>query len=620
MELQFIENVDGQKYSYKNNDVSNDINSFDSCSALIPKDYIVVDIDGWQDDELLNAIFDTFDCRTYYTKTQGIGKVSGGYHLYYRKFRNQRVREKNGICYLGTKIELKTETVCERLNGVSNEVVPHEVSEFPEIFKIIKNAQHDLLGLEEGNRDNLMFTHSRLLLNSGIEEFKVNIILEFINNNFLLEPLDDVSKFTNKEYRKEAVKESMTDKANKFMSKYNTIIFDDMLYCRINDSYTADVRKVKRAIGLEFDDLSIPNIVEVYNQCELKSDIVESNKFPINCVGGHIVDGQYFDFTYTGFTPFYINYAYDESVPVSDAVEQLLNHLTSGDEQYRKLLLQVLAYPLIYDFGFKRHHRLISFIVGGGKNGKGTLIELLTKLYGENNISTCTIEDLTDQNMLNTCKNKLLNIGDDIEDSAINTKAMKRLKSISTADSINTRELYTRGTSSRIACALLFTSNHILKSFEKGASWTSRVKWLPAYKKIENAEQTFLKRLLTNESIMYFFKLLIQELPDLYSNGFIQSDVVDEFNILYSKINNNCLAFCDDMEHHYDGDAHLSWLLNIKPKEVYKQYEDFCMDMGEKPLSSKVLRETLEQRYDVKVVETTYKGNKYRQYVSRDHN
>ena len=162
MELQYIENKEGTKYSYKNNDITNDISSFESCSALIPKDMIVVDIDGWQDDELLNTIFDTFDCRTYYTKTQGIGKPSGGYHLYYYKFKNQRVREKSGICHLGTKIELKTETVCERINGVSNEIIENEVVEFPDIFKIMKNAQHDLLGLEEGNRDNLMFAHSRL--------------------------------------------------------------------------------------------------------------------------------------------------------------------------------------------------------------------------------------------------------------------------------------------------------------------------------------------------------------------------------------------------------------------------------------------------------------------------
>ena len=38
----------------------------------------------------------------------------------------------------------------------------------------------------------------------------------------------------------------------------------------------------------------------------------------------------------------------------------------------------------------------------------------------------------------------------------------------------------------------------------------------------------------------------------------------------------------------------------------------------EKALSSKVLRETLEQRYDVKVVETTHKGVKYRLYIIRN--
>lgn len=606
----YVENVTGQKFSTNGAEQSNDIDSFESCSVVLDKDIVVIDIDEWQDDELLNNIFETFGCRTYYTKT------TRGYHLYYRKVKYQKITQKQGISYLGFNIEIKVNQVCEKLNGVANEVFDNDISSYPDVFKTIKSATESLMGLDVGGRDNALYLHSRYLLGLNVNDNLVKQILVFINEHLFNEPLENIEKFTDKEKRKENAKESLIDKTNRFMQKFDTVIFDNSLYCRINDYYTANPRKIKRQIAMEYEDLTVGNVEEVYGQCELRSELIEATQFPINLVGGHLLNGQYYDYIYTGFTPFKLEWSYDPDIPVSDTVEKLLNHLTDGDETYRKLLLQILAYPLIYDFSFKRHHRLISFLVGGGLNGKGTLIELLKSCYGENNISTCTIVDLKDVNNVNTCKNKLINIGDDIEDSAIDTKVMGRLKSISTADTLTTRELYSRGTSSRIACSLFFTSNHILKSFEKGTSWSSRVKWLPAYNQIKEKDIDFVRKLTTTESTMYFLKLLVEVLPDLYENGFVDCEVVNNFNEEYKKINNNVLGFCDEMDEVYDNED--DWLINVSPKDIYQEYDNWCFEVGEKPLSMKTLKETFENRYFVQVKEARYKGRKYRQYVRRE--
>ena len=616
MDVIYQENIKGKKYSTPNADRSNDINSFDDCSRILDKNTIVVDLDGWHNDELLNLIFDTFKCRTYYTKTQN------GYHLYYQKQPRQRVKTKEGIGVLGFKVEHKTSTnspngVCEKRNGVANEIFDNSITLFPDIFRILPTATLDLMHMGEGNRDNSLFAHSRGIINLGFSKEFILDILTFINIYIFDEPLDDVLKFVDNEKRVEKVKENVNDKSKNFMQKYSTVIFDNMLYCRLQDSYTASHNKIKRQIYFEYDDITSANVDEIFRQCELGSEIIDAHKFPINLVGGHVLDGRYHPYSYTGFTPFEIKYAYDPEIPVSETVEILLDHLTSGDPDYRKLLLQILAYPLIYDFNFKRHHRLISFVVGGGKNGKGTLIQLLTRLYGEDNISTCTVDDLKDKDMLNTCKNKLLNIGDDIEDSAINARTMKILKSISTVDTISTRELYSSGKSSRIACSLLFTSNHVLKSFEKGESWTSRVKWLPAYKKVDNPDQEFLPKLLSNESVMYFLKLLIEVLPELYEYGFVESEMVATFNSHYHKVNNNTLMFIEEMEARFPQDPE-AWLIGVKPKSIYNDYEQFCDEIGEKALSSKVLRETLESIYGVTVSEIRNAGKRYRQYILRE--
>ena len=45
------------------------------------------------------------------------------------------------------------------------------------------------------------------------------------------------------------------------------------------------------------------------------------------------------------------------------------------------------------------------------------------------------------------------------------------------------RQLYKQSEDVELTCTLIFTSNHILKSFEKGESYKRRVVWLPMYSK-----------------------------------------------------------------------------------------------------------------------------------------
>ena len=90
---------------------------------------------------------------------------------------------------------------------------------------------------------------------------------------------------------------------------------------------------------------------------------------------------------------------------------------------------------------------------------------------------------MTDERYFTTMQGKLVNLGDDVQDEAIDNMQMKMLKNISTCDYVATRNLFEQSKNIELTISLIFTSNHIFKSWEKGEAYRRRVDWLPMFGK-----------------------------------------------------------------------------------------------------------------------------------------
>ena len=126
---------------------------------------------------------------------------------------------------------------------------------------------------------------------------------------------------------------------------------------------------------------------------------------------------------------------------------------------------------------------------------------------------------------------------------------MKVLKNITTCDYISAREMYKNAESMYFTGSLIFTSNHLIKSFEKGKSYKRRVMWLPMYTEVDedNKDPLFITKLTTPESIEYWISLIVGGYKRLYkNNGFTESEIVNEFNESYHKENNPYLTYLED--------------------------------------------------------------------------
>ena len=166
---------------------------------------------------------------------------------------------------------------------------------------------------------------------------------------------------------------------------------------------------------------------------------------------------------------------------------------------------------------------------------------------------------------------------------------MKILKNISTCDYISTRELYKGAENLYFTGSLIFTSNHIIKSWEKGESYKRRVMWLPMYTKVTKKDPLFITKLTTEDAIKYWMTLIVQGYKRLYQNGkFTISDKVEKFNEQYHRENNPPLDFIEGMTAD-DFDK-------IPIKDVYDQYQDWCEDNAVK-FNKNPLADVIEERF-----------------------
>ena len=90
--------------------------------------------------------------------------------------------------------------------------------------------------------------------------------------------------------------------------------------------------------------------------------------------------------------------------------------------------MEVLGHTLVVDPEFKRLLAKFFIFVGSGGNGKGTLLQIIRGILGGKNCTSMNIKQMSDERYLSQFKGKLANLGDDIQDSAINDKDMKVLK------------------------------------------------------------------------------------------------------------------------------------------------------------------------------------------------
>jgi len=593
---EYVEFLEGKKFPAKNADRASSHEVFKDAGYVLGEKEVVVDIDC-VDKSVIEKAISFFNIKTQIVWT------TRGAHFYFLKPENFKGNKK--VCPLGFEVEYKTSKnshyVTIKQNGelrkIENEGVREEL---PEIFYTHRRLD-PLLGLGDGEgRNGAMFTHRMKI--AHLKQWKS--ILRFINNFVFHEPLDE-KEFENVSRDGIAADINTNNEpeiAEYLINKYRMVMFAGRIYWFNGQEFvTGDELDVERMVFSEFVKKS-KFIKEVFRQIQYKVPIISNDKtFDIKFQNGFLRDGEFIEVEYLEFTPYSIPISYNPNAEPVQVVDDYLDHLTSNDKNYRFHLLESLAHIFVVDKNFKRMLAKFFIFIGAGGNGKSTLFSVIKEIVGRKNVSSLSIQQMGDERYAVTVLGKLVNLGDDIDDEYIKQAQCKMLKNIATCDFISFRRLHQQSFDAEITTSLMFTSNHQVKSKEKGDSFKRRVDWLPMYGKPKVKDKNFVKKLTSPEALEYWIRLIIEGYKRLYENqGFTYSEKIEEFNEEYHRVNNNALEFLEDRI--------AEDFIDRKKRECYREYKEWCTENDEFEMSSTKFHETLCDIFKIELKKFNIQG------------
>lgn len=585
----YVEYLPNSKHAEKNADISENLDTFKDAGYLLTEADVIVDIDSLSMEQL-HKMIEVFNIQTQTVWT------SRGVHLYFKKpqgFRGARSNTK-----LGIEVEYKhsknTSSITVKQNNKARKVERQGVREdLPEFLKPDRKSEL-LLGLDDGDgRNEALFKHRMHLQNA--KEWKK--ILNFINSTIFANPLPDeeLAELTRDSVKITAEKDGEGAIADAIMIEYKIVKYAHALYFKEGHEYISDNEKLRSIIYSYCIGQKTRYVDEVLKQMDYRAKTIdESQVFDIRLKNGILREGEFIEVDYDDFTPFSIDIEYNPNTKPVKIVDDYLAMMSDNDPNYTQHLLEVLGHTLIVNKEVKRMLAKFFIFVGDGGNGKGTLLAIIRTIMNVKNCGSLSIDNMTDERYLNSLQGKLTNLGDDIEDEAIDNQKMKILKNISSCDFISLRKLYADSVSTELSPTLIFTSNHILKSFEKGKSYQRRVEWLPMYNKPKHKSPTFITEATNEESLKYWMKLIVEGYMRLYKNkAFTDSTRLDEFNTQYHKDNNTAIDYIENLE--------VDDVVGKHSPEVYEEYEQWCIENGVNTQSQKLFRDTIRAELSVEI-------------------
>ncbi len=292
-----------------------------------------------------------------------------------------------------------------------------------------------------------------------------------------------------------------------------------------------------------------------------------------------------------------INVAYNKDAKAPRIQKFLREVAQSGDIA---LIEEIVGWLLWPDYNV--HKALM--LIGCGRNGKGTLLRLITAFLGKKSISNVTLQDLVaDRFAKADLYGKLANIGGDLPSKDLSDTAAFR--NLTGGDDNRAQEKYRSAFSFRNKAKMMFSANVLPRSPDDTYAFYSRWILLEFLKVFDPQKGTgdpdLDSKLQTPEELSGLLNIALAGLQRLRANGwkFSYDKTVEDVEIMYKRNANPVYAFLlDECE---PGEA----TDYIEKTLFYNRFKDYAQAHGIRPLSSKKFSELLIDQTEVPV--TTFR-------------
>jgi len=272
------------------------------------------------------------------------------------------------------------------------------------------------------------------------------------------------------------------------------------------------------------------------------------------------------------FLTYCLDYAYDETAKCPIFDRYLLRVLP--DEDDRKILQEFLGYA--FTKGLKLEKALVLY--GDGSNGKSVLFEVVTQIFGEENIAHKGLGELCRQgergnNHRAELENKLLNYASELNPEGANVDIFKAFV---TQEPVTARRLYKNPFTYRPTAKLIFNTNKLPAEAERTDAYFRRFLIIPFKVKITDEEKdpNLHKKIIEHERPGVLNWIIAGLLRIVTNQKFTQSKNTTEAVEAYKREINSVAQFVEEYG------ITPSRLLYIPVAKLYADYSEFCDEAG----------------------------------------
>ena len=267
-----------------------------------------------------------------------------------------------------------------------------------------------------------------------------------------------------------------------------------------------------------------------------------------------------------------INCNYDPNA-YSATVDEFFNTATNGNKQTEQLLYEAIGYSMLKTNELQKAFLL----VGSGRNGKSTYLDLIKNVLGKKNTTTVSFKDLTSNFRAAMLDGKLASLAGDISSQPIAESDL--IKSISAGEDVTLEQKYKQAQSKSLFSTLFFACNKLPRTPDTSEGFYRRWCIIPFNADLGSISRVegmlFKRKLLEQESLDYVAFKAVQAIYRVLTttNEFTEPQEVKDMLTQYRIDNSSILSWFNEI-HKNDKTA----LSRLKVGAAYVSYSKWCED------------------------------------------
>lgn len=352
----------------------------------------------------------------------------------------------------------------------------------------------------------------------GISTIMQNEVVQLVNKEFCQVPLSDIELENVLRISEEQLVKQFVEKDKFYHDRLGNYIIKNCYVKR--DSITKDLyfyNERKKVYSTDRDYLLgymtrlIPSLKGFQKDETLKyiehylfDESVKFNENPYTVVFKNgILDVNTLEFkpmTPDQLESIQINANYNPNAK-SPFIDEYFRTATKGNASIEALLYEAIGYAMLKTNELQKAFLL----VGSGRNGKSTFLDLVREVLGKENCTAIAFKDLANTFRASAMNNKLASLAGDISSTPLNDSDM--VKSIISGEEIMVEQKYRDAYSKSLFATMFFAANKLPRTPDQSYGFYRRLTIIPftadltAVSRVEG--MNFKRKLLEQESLDY---------------------------------------------------------------------------------------------------------------------